>query len=376
MALTVAPARSEAERTAIYRFRYRIYAEEMGLAPPEADHEHRLLRDALDGPGVSYALLDDGAVVGSLRLVYLEDLHDPAPLIEKFRMQPALREFGASAICTTSRFMLDPSRRHGRAILGLMEAAYADGAARGVRLNYGDCSPHLIPFYEHLGYRRYTRAYNDTSYGFKVPILMLARDRERLQGLRSPLARIAGRFPDDAEARSWFARIYPEYLGVESAVFLPDGAFLDLLSERVAEDPLRSIPLLRGLTREEAAQFTARATLVQAEPGDRIVRQGDPGNALFVLLAGLAEVVLDERPEMPVAVLGDGDPFAEIAFLTSGPCTANVVAQTHCEALVIDNEFLDWFIGHEPAIAAKVLQNLARVLAERLTTTTRLVAAS
>jgi CRP-like cAMP-binding protein len=376
MALTVAAARTEAERLAVYRFRYRIYAEEMGLSPPEADHGAKLLTDPLDGPGVSYALLDDGEVAGSLRLVYLEDLSNPAPLIEKFSMQPALDEWDASAICTTSRFMLDPRRRHGRAILQLMETAYLDAVARGVRLNYGDCSPHLVPFYEHLGYRRYTRAYNDSSYGFKVPILMLARDREGFRRLHSPLARVAGRFPDDAEARDWFARTYPDYLGLESAVFLPDGAFFDILSERVANDPLRSISLLRGLTREEAEQFMARATLVQAALGDRIIRQGDRGNALFVLLSGLAEVSLDGRPERPIAVLGDGDPFAEIAFLTTEPCTANVVAQTRCEALVISNEFLDWFIDKEPAIAAKVLRNLARVLAERLSATTRLMAAT
>jgi GNAT superfamily N-acetyltransferase len=375
VALTVAAARTEAEREAIYRFRYRIYAEEMGLTPPEADHSAKMLLDPLDGPGISYGLFDDGDVVGSLRLVYLEDMVDPSSLIAKFSMQPALDAMGASAICTTSRFMLDPQRRHGRAILQLMEAAYVDAAARGVRLNFGDCSPHLVPFYEHLGYRRYTRAYNDSSYGFKVPILMLTRDLAGFERLRSPLARVASRLPDDADARDWFARTYPDYLELESAVFLPDGAVFDMLSARVANDPLRSISLFRGLSREEAEELTAKATLVRAAAGDRIIRQGDRGNALFVLLSGLAEVVLDERPDVAVAVLGDGDPFGEMAFLTSEPSSANVVARTPCEALVISNEFLEWFIAKEPTIAARVLQNLARVLAERLLSTTRLATA-
>ena len=196
-------------------------------------------------------------------------------LIEKFQMESAIAELGSSAICTTSRFMLDPQRRHGRAILQLMEAAYLGAGVRGVRLNYGDCSPHLVPFYEHLGYRRYARAYNDTSYGFKVPILMLTGDRVGLERLRSPLARVAARFPDDPEARAWFERYYPEYLSVESAVFLPDGAFFDILSDRVSNDPLRSVTLLRDLDRDEAERFTARATIVQASPGDRIIRQGE-----------------------------------------------------------------------------------------------------
>ena len=85
-------------------------------------------------------------------------------------------------------------------------------------------------------------------------------------------------------------------------------------------------------------------------------------------------MILNERPEIPVAVLGDGDPFGELSFVTSEPCTANVVASTPCQVLVISNEYLQWFIGKEPAVAAKVMLNLARVLAERLTATTRLVA--
>jgi cyclic nucleotide-binding protein/N-acyl amino acid synthase FeeM len=375
LALTVAAAGTEAERLAVYRFRYRVYAEEMGLSPPEADHQARVLSDPLDGPGISFALLDDGEVVGSLRLVYLEDLDDPGPLLQKFHLQPAIDELGSKAVCTTSRFMLDPRLRHGRAILQLMEAAYIHGVDRGVRLNYGDCSPHLVPFYEHLGYRRYARAYNDSSYGFKVPILMLARDQQGLERLRSPLARVAARYPDDPEAREWFARNYPEYLGIESAVFLPEGAFFDLLAGRVANDPLHSISLLRGLERDEAERFMSRANVVQASPGDRIVRQGERGSALYVLLSGLAEVLLDERPDVPVAVLGAGDPFAEISFVTGEPCTANVVAKTASEVLVISNEYLQWFTGKEPAIAAKLTLNLARVLAERLASTTRLLAA-
>jgi CRP-like cAMP-binding protein len=71
-------------------------------------------------------------------------------------------------------------------------------------------------------------------------------------------------------------------------------------------------------------------------------------------------------------VLGAGDPFSELSMLTGEPCTANVVASTACETLVISNDFLQWFIAKEPAIAAKVLLNLSRVLAGRLAATTRL----
>ncbi len=369
MGLTVAPGRSEGEREKIFAFRYRAYVEELGLSPPEADHTRKRLWDPLDDVSVSHALLDEGEVVGSLRTTVLDDVPDPTPLVEKFGLELAIEALGRSAIGTTSRFILHPRLRHGTAILRLMETAYEEAMARGVRLNYGDCSPHLLPFYEHMGYRRYRQAYNDTTYGFKILILMLVRDRQRFERVRSPLLRVATRYPDDPEVRAWFERAYPEYLAFETASFLPEGVFFDMLCDRVATDPLHGLRLLYGLDRVEAERFLAKATLIKAEPGDHIVRQGEQGNAVFVLLSGIAEVVLAEVPDHPLAVLGAGDTFGEISFFTAKPRTANVVAKAPCEMIVLSGEFLNRVIAQEPTVAAKVLLNLSHMLAERLAVT-------
>jgi CRP-like cAMP-binding protein len=373
--VTVAVARSEEEQEQVYRFRYRVYVEEMRVVPPEADHGRRTLRDALDDVAVAYALLEDGAVVGSLRVVYLADVPEPAPLIANFALEPALAAFGPGAIATTGRFMLDPRLRGGLAIFQLMEAAYEDACARGVRLNFSDCSPHLLPFYEHMGSRRYTRAYNDSGYGFKVPLLMLVGDQLRFEQVRSPLARVARRHPDDAEARAWFERTYTDYLGIESTTFRSEAVFFDLLASRVAMDPLHALELMHGLERAEAELFLGEATTIQAAPGDRIIRQGERGDTLYVLLSGVAEVILDEAPEDPVGILGAGDVFGEIGLLTARPRTANVVVRAPSEVLVLSGPFFQRFIAKHTAIAAKVLLNLSRMLADRLAERTpRLVA--
>jgi hypothetical protein len=366
MSLSVIQARSESEREKIFQFRYRVYVDELHFSPPGADHERKRLWDPLDDVSVSHALLDGGEVVGSLRVTFLEELPDPEPLIQKFSLQPAIAAFGCSAISTSSRFILDSRLRHGTAILRLMESAYRHGSScSDVRLNYADCSPHLLPFYEHLGYRRYTRAYNDPAYGFKILMVILLRDRQHFEHLRSPVLRFASHYPDDPEARTWFERTYPEYIGIQEPPFLPDEMLFDLLSSRVATDPLHSRGLLWGLGRAEAEQFLTTATFIRADAGDRIVRYGEPGNAVFMLLSGLADVTLDGAPDRPVAVLGPGDLFGEISSLVSKPCVANVIARAPCEMIVLSAESMNRFMVKEPAIAAKVLSNLSRILAER-----------
>ena len=373
MGVSVEAAESAAARARIFAFRYRIYVEEMGLESPEADHARRWLRDPLDDCSTSWALVRDGEVAGALRATWLADVPDPAPLVAKLAMEPVLAAFGPAAVCTTSRFMLDPRIRHGTVILRLMAAAYRAAQAHGVRFNYADCSPHLLPLYEHLGFRRYTRAVNDTAYGFKIPILMLLGDRARFARVRTPLARVAADYADDGEARAWFERAYADRLAIETATLLDEGAFLDLLGERVAGDPLHRLGLLHGLAGDEATRFLAHATLVQAAPGDRVVREGEPGDTLFVLVSGIADVVRDARPERPLGVLGAGDPFGEIGLLTAATRSASVVARTPCEAVVLSGDWVRSFLAKEPAIAAKVLLNLARVLAERLADTSRRV---
>jgi N-acyl-L-homoserine lactone synthetase len=364
-------ARSEEEREAIYRFRYRVYVDELGLSPPQADHERRRLADAHDQVGLSYGLMEEGGnVVGSLRCIFMADVQDLAPFVAKFAMEPAIRAFGVAAVATTSRFMLDPKLRQGMSILHLMRLAYEDARARGVRLNYGDCSPHMLPFYEGMGYRRYVAPYNDTAYGFKLPILMLVGDRRHFAAVRCPLARLAEAHSDDAQARDWFAATYPEWVQPTSAALMDAGSFFDLLAERVASDPLHAVALFQGLSREAVERFLASATIVSASPGDRVVREGERDDTVYVLLKGLAEVLHAESGERPINALGAGDLFGEIGFLTATPRTASVVARTPCEVLVLSGRQLQKFLESDPVVAARILFNLSRILAGRLAQTT------
>jgi GNAT superfamily N-acetyltransferase len=360
---------AEEEIEALYRFRYQIYVEEESFTR-RADHKRRQLKDELDNAAHSYAIFDGARVLGSLRVLFLDEIEDISLLVNKFRLQPALEALGPGAICTTSRFMIDPSLRNGKIIFRLMRIAYEDILQKGARINYGDCSPHMIPFYEHLGYRRYTRGFNDSDYGYKIPILMLLRDQIHLAEVGSLLLSLAREYQDDADARAWFTNNYPEYLETRCSVFVDDQVFIELLAERLAKDPLHHLALIQGLSEVEAKTFFAEATILPMHPGDLIIRKGDTDSSVYVLLKGLAEVKPDLDAPVSVAVLGAGDTFGEIGFLTSSPRTANVIAQTELEVLILTGEFMERILKLRPGIAAKVALNLSKELAARLALTT------
>jgi MFS family permease len=86
---------------------------------------------------------------------------------------------------------------------------------------------------------------------------------------------------------------------------------------------LRGVPLL-ALLPEPLLEGLARETVrVEAEPGDVVIREGDPGDRFYVIESGGVEVTKQGRH---VASLGPGDFVGEIALLRDVPRTATVTA--------------------------------------------------
>lgn len=80
-------------------------------------------------------------------------------------------------------------------------------------------------------------------------------------------------------------------------------------------------------------------TPVLFEPGQEVIRKGDVGNSLFIVQEGEVEVVDDESPESePIAVLGQGQHFGEIAVFRNCTRTATVRARTRVKLLQVRRE--------------------------------------
>ncbi len=86
-----------------------------------------------------------------------------------------------------------------------------------------------------------------------------------------------------------------------------------------------------------------------------VIEEGVSGDSLYVIRSGKAKVVahlLGKRVEL--AVLGKGDLFGEVGFLTGRPRTASVVAVGPLEVYEITRRDIEKLIEVTPDIMAKI----------------------
>jgi CRP-like cAMP-binding protein len=121
---------------------------------------------------------------------------------------------------------------------------------------------------------------------------------------------------------------------------------------------LSAIPVFVPMSPEEMESLSHDAVRQDFGNGELIVRQGDPGDALYVILDGTAVVWITDADgaERQVARLGRGEFFGEMALLTGEPRTANVTAAEDLSVLVIYKEAMQAMLARRPALAQEMAE--------------------
>jgi CRP-like cAMP-binding protein len=129
-------------------------------------------------------------------------------------------------------------------------------------------------------------------------------------------------------------------------------------------DLLKSHSLFADCEQDELSDILLRGHHRSYRRDTELMGQGDQGDSLFIVLAGLArvsmvaangrEIVLDYAE--PGAVLG------EIAFLDGGERTASVHALEPVEALCLSRSAFDEIVARHPGMATRLLKAMARRL--------------
>jgi glutaminase len=126
--------------------------------------------------------------------------------------------------------------------------------------------------------------------------------------------------------------------------------------------------LLRGLDEIELAAVEAAVTRCDL-PGDSLMlREGDPADAVYFVLAGKVSVWLpsDRGAARRVAAFGPGVAVGDAALVDGATRSADVYADEPSQAAVLSLANLGRLRHEHPALIAKIYANLARILSDRL----------
>ena len=130
---------------------------------------------------------------------------------------------------------------------------------------------------------------------------------------------------------------------------------------------LRRVKLLSYFTDEQLERFTQFVGAERMPQRAVIVKQGDCGNAMYVILEGELSVRLNVGGlEADLATLGVGDFFGDFAMFDHGPRSASVVANTSCLLLKISVEAFERMSHEATDLATPILRAIAKTLAARI----------
>lgn len=130
-----------------------------------------------------------------------------------------------------------------------------------------------------------------------------------------------------------------------------------------------AIPLFSGLSRLDRARLIPNCAVIAFDADSGIVKQGEKGDSLFVVISGSARVVRHQADDGDVLVarLGPGECFGEVALLTGEQRTADVLAEvTGTTVLKLSRDRFSQLMKQHNDLA----QRMARLLAERVSRTT------
>jgi hypothetical protein len=131
---------------------------------------------------------------------------------------------------------------------------------------------------------------------------------------------------------------------------------------------LRKVPLFAELEPPDLRPIAEIAEEHAFEDGDTIVRQGDEGDEMFIIVSGEVSVAVRDGSgaERTVAVRSEGDVVGEMAIVTNEPRMADLVARRAVRVLSIERRRFESILRERPETSLGVIRVMSRRLTEAL----------
>jgi small-conductance mechanosensitive channel/CRP-like cAMP-binding protein len=126
-------------------------------------------------------------------------------------------------------------------------------------------------------------------------------------------------------------------------------------------DALSRVDVFRALDAEKIDRLARRMRMIIYGPGEVVLRQGDPGDSLYVVRAGSVAVQVGPTgTRKEVATLTAGQFFGEMSLMTGESRSATVVAKSDCECYIVDKEAFKEVLDERPELAGVISDILSR----------------
>ena len=131
------------------------------------------------------------------------------------------------------------------------------------------------------------------------------------------------------------------------------------------EDTLARVDLFRSLDKKDLRLLAASCQERKYSAGSTLMKQGDTGVGLYVIISGKVRVTRassPDRAEEELDIVGTGSVLGEMALLDDLPRSANVTAVSDVTALLLPVWEFRTTLRNHPDIALRLLATLSRRL--------------
>ncbi len=173
----------------------------------------------------------------------------------------------------------------------------------------------------------------------------------------------------EVESRRWFR-------DADQAVEWAEHAALESIARaESAELSLSAFPLMEGLSASRLAQIAHHFARRTFAAGEVLFRENDPGDRLCLLASGAVEIsiVVPGGSRSRIVTMEEGSLFGEAALLDGRPRSATARAVEDTVVYELTRDAMDEIATRDPAIAIRLVTNLARILSLRMRETNEIL---